>query len=100
MDTLTTVKKAGTMLVSVRAYKGDAMTLLAMSIDKSITKDFTGFTIKVTPPTKPSFFLFNRFTYKDEVLTKSGLDPNQRDINLTIFSPLQTFRWVHTPKTE
>ncbi|MEP6597141.1 MAG: phospholipase D-like domain-containing protein [Ginsengibacter sp.] len=66
----------------------------------SETSTITGFTIKVTPPTKPSFFLFNRFTYKDEVLTKNGLDPNQRDINLTIFSPLQTFRWVHTPKTD
>jgi hypothetical protein len=38
MDKLTTIKKGGKTLVSVRAYQGDAMTLLAMSIDESITK--------------------------------------------------------------
>jgi hypothetical protein len=47
MDKLTTIKKGGKTLVSVRAYQGDAMTLLAMSIDESITKNFTGFSIRV-----------------------------------------------------
>lgn len=99
MDKLSTVKKNGVTLVSVRAYRGDAMTLLAMSIDKSIKKDFTGFTVKVTPPgsNKKSFFLFNRFTYDKDVLKKNGLDPKAR---LTDSAPLQTFRWVHTPKTD
>lgn len=42
MDILTTEKKGNKALVSVRAYKGDAMTLLAMSIDESIRQNFTG----------------------------------------------------------
>src|ERR1051325_8586218 len=101
MDKLTIKKKGNTTLVSVRAYKGDAMTLLAMSIDESMTKDFTGFTIQVTPPGKKKqpFFLFNRFTYDDDVLKKNGLDPKKLTTRLTDVAPLQTFRWVHTPKT-
>ena len=102
MDKLSTVKKNGVALVSVRAYKGDAMTLLAMSIDKSIKKDFTGFTVRVTPPgpNKKPFFLFNRFTFDKDVLKKNGLDPKALKTRLTDSAPLQTFRWVHTPKTD
>lgn len=100
MDKLSTVKKGGVALVSVRAYKGDAMTLLAMSLDQSIIENFTGFTIKVTPPGRPSHFLFNRFAYSPDILKKNGLNPNKMETSLTDFSPLQTFRWVHTPETD
>jgi hypothetical protein len=101
MDKLTTVKKGAKTLVSVRAYQGDAMTLLAMSIDKSIVDNFTGFTIQVTPPgtNKAPFFLFNRFTYDKAVCKKNNLDPTKLETRLTDVAPLQTFRWVHTPKT-
>ena len=75
------------------------MTLLAMSIDESIIKNFTGFSIRVTPPGRPPFFLFNRFTYEEEVLRKNGFDPKDKNVTLTNFSPLQIFRWVHTPNT-
>jgi phosphatidylserine/phosphatidylglycerophosphate/cardiolipin synthase-like enzyme len=85
--------------LSVLAYKGDAMTLLAFDLDKSKTKDFTGFSIEVAPPGRPSYFLFNRITYDPATLKKNGLKPGSYECNTTEFSPLQTFRWVHTPST-
>ncbi len=40
--------------VSVRAYQGDAMTPLAFDLDESKTKDFAGFSVRITPgPRKP-----------------------------------------------
>ena len=41
---------------TVYAYKGDAMTLLAFDLDKSKTKNFAGFSIRVTPPQKEPWF--------------------------------------------
>lgn len=83
--------------VSVRAYKGDAMTLLAMDLDKKLTPNFTGFSIKVTPPGKPSFFLFNRLCYSPDVQKKNKIDP--KNCNGMDVAPLQKFRWVHVPST-
>ncbi|MBS1655428.1 MAG: NgoFVII family restriction endonuclease, partial [Bacteroidetes bacterium] len=100
MDILSSIKKGGIELVSVRAYKGDAMTLLAMSIDETLKTGFTGFSIRVTAPGKRPYYLFNRFTYADEILKKNGFDPKDKFVTLTDRSPLQTFRWVHTPMTD
>ena len=91
--------------VSVKAYKGDAMTLLAMNLDKSLIENFTGFTIRVTPPSDPGgperkpFFLFNRFTYDDDVLKKNNIDLKKVQFITTDLFPIQKFRWVHTPAT-
>ena len=85
--------------VSLRAYKGDAMTLLAMDLDKSKTKNFTGFSIFVIPPgnNAKGFFLFNRISYSPAVQKKNNIDPKA---NVTMdIAPLQKFRWVHTPNT-
>ena len=35
--------------VSVRAYQGDVMTLLAFDLDESKTKNFAGFSVRITP---------------------------------------------------
>src|SRR5689334_9303292 len=83
--------------VSVHAYKGDAMTLLAMDLDKKLTLNFTGFSIKVTPPGRPSFFLFNRLCYNPDVQKKNKIDP--KNCNGMDLAPLQKFRWVHVPST-
>ncbi|MCX6272760.1 MAG: phospholipase D-like domain-containing protein [Bacteroidetes bacterium] len=85
---------------SVRAYKGDAMTLLAFDLDESKTKDFAGFSIRVTPPGKTPYYLFNRMTFKPDVLTQSGIDPDNKEINSMEFAPVQKFRWVHVPATD
>jgi len=47
MQISNSVKKDGKVLVSARAYKGDAMTLLAFDLDESMLENFVGFSIRV-----------------------------------------------------
>jgi phosphatidylserine/phosphatidylglycerophosphate/cardiolipin synthase-like enzyme len=83
--------------VSVRAYKGDAMTLLAFDLDQSKTKNFTGFSVRITPGTKKAYYLYNLLTYPSAILTKNKIKP--ADAHSTFYSPIQLFRWVHVPAT-
>jgi len=73
--------------VTVRAYKGDMMTLLAFDIDDSLMTDtFVGFSVQVTTPGNKSYYLFNRITFDG-----TGDNP------ASDAAPFQKFRWVHTP---
>jgi phosphatidylserine/phosphatidylglycerophosphate/cardiolipin synthase-like enzyme len=83
--------------VSVRAYQGDAMTLLAFDLAESKTENFTGFTIRITPGTGAPYFMTNLLGYPAAVLTKNNIQPNQA--HSTEFAPIQKFRWVHVPAT-
>lgn len=83
--------------VSVYAYKGDAMTLLAFDLKKSLTKNFAGFTIHVIADGR-HFYLYNRLSFKDKIqLHKEPADEFER--LSSEFSPIQKFRWVHVPST-
>jgi phosphatidylserine/phosphatidylglycerophosphate/cardiolipin synthase-like enzyme len=83
--------------VSVYAYKGDAMTLLAFDLKKTLTKNFVGFTIHVTADDR-SFYLYNRLSFKKDI--KLHRKPADIDELLSSeFSPIQKFRWVHVPST-
>lgn len=85
--------------VSVRAYKGDAMTLLCFDVDKKLTENFTGFSIKVTPPGKNAraYYLYNRISYSPDVIAASKLDPVKINIYKMNYAPLQRFSWVRVP---
>ena len=86
---------------SVRAYKGDAMTLLCFDVDKKNLQNFTGFSIKVTPPgTRRQYYLYNRISYAPDVITASKLDPKKINIYKMNYAPLQRFSWVHVPGTD
>src|ERR1700761_7012478 len=82
--------------LSVAAYQGDAMTLLAFDLDKSKTANFTGFSIKVTPPGLQPYYLFNRLSYPSTITYPAATNAN---LITTEFSPIQKFRWVHVPAT-
>ena len=88
--------------VSVRAYQGDAMTLLCFDVDKKILENFTGFSIKVTPPggKRYPYYLFNRISYSPEVIAASKIDPKKVDVYKMNYAPLQRFSWVHIPETD
>lgn len=88
--------------VSVRAYKGDAMTLLCFDVDKKIIQNFAGFSIKVTPPGKDryAYYLYNRISYSPEVIAASKINPAKVNVYKMNFAPLQRFNWVHIPETE
>ena len=86
---------------SVRAYKGDAMTLLCFDLDKKKLQNFTGFSIKVTPPgTRRQYYLYNRISYAPDVIAASKLDPKKINIYKMNYAPLQRFSWVHVPGTD
>ena len=93
------IKKNG---VSVRAYRGDAMTLLCFDLDKKILENFSGFSIKVTPPgeNRRAYYLFNRISYSPEVIKKSKINPEKVNVYKMNYAPLQRFSWVHVPETD
>lgn len=83
--------------VSVFAYKGDAMTLLAFDLDKALTKNFVGFTIKVNAANR-TYYIYNRLTFKNAI--KFHREPkNDTEKLSTEFSPIQKYRWVHVPSS-
>ena len=61
-------------LISVRAYKGDAMTLLCFDVDKSLTAGLAGFAIKFSC-NKSNRFIFNRMTFSDAFLANNPQIP-------------------------
>jgi len=83
--------------VSVRAYRGDAMTLLAFDLDESKTENFTGFSVRVTPGIRKAYYLTNFLTYSAAILKKNNI--TSEAAHSTFFSPIQKFRWVHVPAT-
>jgi len=79
---------------SVKAYVGDAKTLLAFNLGKADAKNLAGFTILCTPGSLPSYYLFNQLQFeKPENHAHDATEPP----NSTINAPLHKFRWVHTP---
>ena len=79
---------------TVKAYVGDAKTLLAFNLAKADTKQLAGFTIQCTPGTLPSYYLFNQLQFeKPADHAQDVTEPSSSTIN----APIHKFRWVHTP---
>lgn len=75
--------------ISVKAWRGDAMTLLAFDIDKKLnTPDFVGFTIGFTNPKGKLYYQTNRINFKGGL----GYFPSDT-------APFQKYRWLHVPGT-
>lgn len=84
--------------VSVYAYKGDAMTLLAFDLEKNLTEDLAGFSIKVKTGSK-EYYLYNKLKFNSKI--KLPKEPKyERERYTTEFSPIQKFRWIHVPSSE
>jgi len=83
--------------LKVRAHKGDAMTLLAFDLAESKSKNFTGFTIRITPGTRAPYYMTNLLRYPAAILKKNNI--KSADAGSTLFAPIQKYRWVHVPAT-
>ncbi len=90
----TTKQKNG---FSVKAYQGDAKTLLAFNLPKAKSKNLAGFTIQVSPQGKQPFFLENELQFKDP--SKHAQDPKLRPTS-SFNAPIHKFRWVHFPGSQ
>lgn len=82
--------------VSVRAYKGDAMTLLAFDLIPSLRENLAGFTIRYgLKGSTEKYYIYNRLTFPPGVTTAAP--PHEK--NSTLYAPIQKFNWVHVPNT-
>lgn len=98
MDAFNSVKQGQKDLVSVRAHKGDATTLLAFDLDQSLTDNFVGFSVRVKQGNRQPYYLTNRLAFAPAILKKNGIDDKEKLSSL--YSPFQKFRWVHVPSSE
>ena len=80
--------------LTVKAYRGDAKTLLAFNLPKAQTKNLAGFTIKVQIPGKDPFFLQNQLRFEDP--SKHAQDA-KLPANSSFNAPIHKFRWLHVP---
>src|SRR5215813_11282619 len=80
--------------LTVKAYRGDAKTLLAFNLPKAKTKNLAGFTIKVAPDGQEPFFLQNQLRFEDPSKHAQDLKlPPTSSFN----APIHKFRWLHVP---
>jgi len=88
--------------MSLRAYKGDAMTLLAFDVTAALKKNLAGFTIRYKFKDEngnwQNPYMYNRLKFPDNFFTNNPGIP-ATDRNSTLYSPIQKFNWVHVPNT-
>jgi hypothetical protein len=90
--TMATAKKGK---MSLKAYRGDAKTLLAFSLsDKGAAKDLAGFTIQTEPKGQAPYYIFNTLRFETPAdHAQVAAEPANSSIN----APIHKFRWVHVP---
>jgi phosphatidylserine/phosphatidylglycerophosphate/cardiolipin synthase-like enzyme len=80
--------------LTVKAYRGDAKTLLAFDLPKASAKRLAGFTVACQPEGQAAYFLHNTLeleTPGDHA--QDAKEPSGSSVN----APFQKFRWVHVP---
>src|SRR5262249_34059528 len=81
--------------VSLKAYRGDAKTLLAFNLSaENARKNLAGFTIQVKPEGKDAYYLHNNLQF--EKPGDHAQDPKE-PANSSINAPFHKFRWLHVP---
>jgi len=79
---------------SVKAYQGDAKTLLSFDMPEDQTKTFAGFTIACKPDGKAEYYLMNMLQFANPTLhAQVSGEPSNSSAN----APFQKFYWVHVP---
>ena len=80
--------------MTVKAYRGDAKTLLAFNLPKAQTKNLAGFTIFVEPKGQEPFYLQNQLRFEDPTKHAQNL---KLPPNSSFNAPVHKFRWLHVP---
>jgi len=79
---------------SVKAYRGDAKTLLAFNLPENEIKHLAGFTICCTPQGQPSYYLFNALQFSDP---GQHFQDTKEPVFSSVNAPFQKFQWLHAP---
>jgi hypothetical protein len=80
--------------LAVKAYRGDAKTLLAFNLDQSKIKNLAGFTVQCQPQGKTAYYIQNSLQFQTP--GQHAQDPKE-PANSSINAPFHKFRWVHVP---
>ena len=90
-------KSATSTGLTVKAYEGDAKTLLAFNLpDRASVKNLAGFTIQCQPPGQTPFYLQNNLRFEVPANhAQITTEPATSSIN----APFHKFRWLHIPGT-
>ena len=81
--------------MSLRAYVGDAKTLLAFNLlDKTRAENLAGFTIECRPSGQQPYFLHNTLQFR---APGDHAQDTTEPANSSINAPFHKFRWVHVP---
>ena len=79
---------------SLKAYQGDAKTLLAFNLDKKSAANLAGFTLQCAPAGQAAYYIYNELQFKpggDHA--QDAKEPPNSSIN----APIHKFRWIHVP---
>lgn len=82
--------------LTMLAYPGDDVVLLALDLDSKPEADFAGFAIRCTPPHGQPYHLYNRLNLTKAITATTT--PKQRRFTPSNEAPFQKFRWVHVPR--
>jgi len=90
-------KPRKTQGLTVKAYRGDAKTLLAFNLpNRASAKNLAGFTVQCQPPGETAFYLQNNLQFKvPGQHAQDATEPATSSIN----APFHKFRWLHIPGT-
>lgn len=81
--------------LSVKAYRGDAKTLLAFNLpNRQSAKNLAGFTIQCQPQGQDAYYIHNNLQFKTP--GDHAQDPKEPSYS-SINAPIHKFRWLHVP---
>src|SRR3954471_1279243 len=79
---------------SVKAYQGDAKTLLAFNLAKNKAKNLAGFTVMYSTGNTGPVYLPNQLRFEEPSKhVQDAAQPPTSSLN----APLHKFRWIHVP---
>lgn len=80
--------------ISLKAYQGDAKTMLAFDLPKAKSANLAGFSIECKPGTKPAYYIYNKLQFADP---KKHTQVASEVPNSSVNAPIQKYRWLHVP---
>ena len=81
--------------LSLKAYCGDGMVLLAFDLDQHLTPNLAGFAIQCTSPDGSATYLPNRLNFANAITSETT--PEERTWTPSNLAPFQKFRWIDVP---
>jgi hypothetical protein len=79
---------------TLKAYQGDARTLLAFNLPKAGVKNLAGFTVQIKPDGKKPYYLYNTLRFEKPA---NHAQVSTESPNSSVNAPIHKFRWVHVP---